>query len=128
MELLIGFVLVILAGLGTGTAAWPLKKIKEFRFEQYLFVFAFTGLIFFPWLVVLFNVPDLHSVIAGVGIKPLLIHEHPDTFEEMILLAESTLLKRGFVKSGDKILFLAGIPAHQAGGTNFVKIHTVIGE
>ncbi len=73
MELLIGFLLVILAGLGTGTAAWPLKKIKGFRFEQYLFVFAFTGLIFFPWLVVLFNVPDIPSVIAGAGLKPLLI-------------------------------------------------------
>lgn len=73
MEILFGFVLVILAGLGTGTAAWPLKKIKDLHFEQYLFVFAFTALLLFPWLVVLFNVPDLASVIKGVGLKPLLI-------------------------------------------------------
>ncbi len=73
MEILFGFVLVILAGLGTGTAAWPLKKIKDLHFEQYLFVFAFTALILFPWLVVLFNVPDLAAVIKGAGLKPLLI-------------------------------------------------------
>jgi len=73
MEILIGFVLVILAGLGTGTAAWPLKKIKDFHFEQYLFVFAFTGLFLFPWIIVLLYVPDLVSVITGVGLKPLLI-------------------------------------------------------
>ncbi|MEI6901478.1 MAG: hypothetical protein WCL00_16505, partial [Bacteroidota bacterium] len=66
MELIIGFVLLILAGLGTGTAAWPFKKVKDLHFEQYLFVFGFTGLILFPWLVVLFNVPDLSSVISGV--------------------------------------------------------------
>ena len=73
MEILIGFVLVILAGLGTGTGAWPLKKIKELHFEQYLFVFAFTGLICLPWLIVFLNVPDLSEVIARVGLKQLLI-------------------------------------------------------
>jgi L-rhamnose-H+ transport protein len=36
-------------------------------------VFAFIGLMLFPWLVVWFNVPDLSSVISGVGLKPLLI-------------------------------------------------------
>ncbi len=73
MEIVFGFVLVILAGLGVGSGAWPVKIIKDFRFEQYLFVFALTGLILFPWLVVLFNVPDLVAVIHGTGLKPLLI-------------------------------------------------------
>ena len=43
MEILIGLVLVVLAGLGTGTVAWPMKKIKELHFEQYLFVFMLRG-------------------------------------------------------------------------------------
>ena len=66
-----------------------------------------------------------HTLNLLWGIKPLLIHEHPDSFEELVMLAESTLLTRHFAKKGDKILFLGGVPAHQAGGTNFIKIHTL---
>ena len=73
MEILIGLVLVVLAGLGTGTAAWPMKKIKELHFEQYLFVFMLTGIIIYPWLVVAVEIPDLGGVIKTVGLKPLLI-------------------------------------------------------
>lgn len=73
MEIIIGFVLVVIAGLGTGTAGWPFKKIKDLHFEPFLFVFAITGLILLPWLVVLFFVPDPMSVIAAVGLKQLLI-------------------------------------------------------
>jgi hypothetical protein len=73
MEILIGLVLVVIAGLGTGTAGWPFKTIKDLHFEPFLFVFALTGLILLPWLVVLFFVPDLATVIAAVGLKQLLI-------------------------------------------------------
>lgn len=73
MDILIGLVLVVLAGLGTGTAAWPMKKIKELHFEQYLFVFMFTGIIVYPWLVVVFNIPDIGAIIKTVGLKTLLI-------------------------------------------------------
>lgn len=73
IEILIGLVIVALAGLGTGTAAWPVKKIKQFHFAQYLFVFMFSGIIFYPWVVVLFKVPNLGDIIETVGIKELLI-------------------------------------------------------
>jgi pyruvate kinase len=66
-----------------------------------------------------------HGLNLLWGIKPLLVNEHPDSFEKMVMLAETTLVTRNFVKKGDKILFLGGIPAHQVGGTNFIKIHTV---
>ncbi len=66
-----------------------------------------------------------HALNLLWGIKPFLIDEHPDSFEEMVALSESILLTRNFAKTGDKILFLGGVPAHQAGGTNFVKIHTL---
>jgi hypothetical protein len=71
--IVIGFVLVILAGLGTGTAGWPFKRIKDLHFEQFLFVFALTGFLLFPWLVVVCFVPDPVSVIAAVGLKQLLL-------------------------------------------------------
>ena len=73
MEIVFGLMLVTLAGLGTGTSAWPMKIIKDFHFEQYLFVFMLTGLIIYPWLIVLLNVPDFTDVIRTVGWKPLII-------------------------------------------------------
>ena len=73
MEFIGGLMLVIFAGLGTGTVAWPMKKIKDLHFEQYLFVFMFTAIIAYPWLVVLINVPDVLAVIHTVGLKSLLL-------------------------------------------------------
>lgn len=73
MEIIIGLILVTLAGLGTGTVAWPMKKIKDLHFEQYLFVFMFTGIVVYPWIMVLTNVPDPIEIIRTVGVKPLLI-------------------------------------------------------
>ena len=73
MEIMYGLLLVTLAGLGTGTSAWPIKKIKKLHFEQYLFVFMFTGIIVYPWVVVFFNVPDISTVMKDVGWKPLIV-------------------------------------------------------
>ena len=73
MEVLFGLLLVILAGLGTGTAAWPIKKIKHLHFEQYLLVLMFTGIILYPWLVVLFSIPDPVEIVSKVGLQTLLI-------------------------------------------------------
>ncbi len=50
-----------------------MKKIKDVRFEQYLFVFMFTAIIVYPWLVVWLFVPDPIAIIRQVGWKPLLI-------------------------------------------------------
>lgn len=66
-----------------------------------------------------------HSLNLLWGINPVLIHEHPDTFEDMVSLCESTLMEKNMVRSGDKIIVMGGVPAHQSGGTNFIKIHTV---
>ncbi|MCX6221534.1 MAG: hypothetical protein NTZ69_11160 [Bacteroidia bacterium] len=73
MEIIMGLVLVTLAGLGTGTVAWPMKKIKDLHFEQYLFVFMFSAVLLVPWIVTLINVPDLGGIVMSVGFKPLLI-------------------------------------------------------
>lgn len=73
MEIIIGLILVTVAGLGTGSVAWPMKKIKDLHFEQYLFVFMLTGILVYPWIVVLINIPDPIAIVSAVGIKPLLI-------------------------------------------------------
>lgn len=66
-----------------------------------------------------------HGLNLLWGIKPILIDDHPSTFEDMVTMAEQNLLKRHLAKPGDKILLLGGIPAHEAGGTNFIKVHTI---
>ncbi len=66
-----------------------------------------------------------HALNLLWGIRPILIEDHPDTFEEMASMAEKNLSVRNLAKPGDKILLLGGIPAHEAGGTNFIKVHTL---
>jgi pyruvate kinase len=66
-----------------------------------------------------------HALNLLWGIKPLLVRDQADTFEGLVEVAEATLRQRQLVASGDKIVVLGGIPARQARGTNFVKIHTV---
>jgi pyruvate kinase len=59
------------------------------------------------------------------GIEPVLIDEHPDTFEQMTDIVELHLTKRKLARTGDRVVILGGIPAHQRGGTNFLKIHVI---
>ena len=66
-----------------------------------------------------------HALNLLWGVKPILIEEHPDTFEEMGIVAGKNLLAHNLAMAGDKILLLGGIPAHEAGGTNFIKVHTI---
>ena len=73
MEIIIGLVFVTLAGFGTGAGAWPMKVIKDFHFEQYLFFSMLLAIVIYPWFIVLINVPDPVMVIKTVGFKTLLI-------------------------------------------------------
>jgi len=67
-----------------------------------------------------------HGLNLLWGVHPILINDHPDSFEQIITLAEQTLKERSLISPGDRMLILGGIPAHRPGGTNFVKIHRVI--
>ena len=73
MGIIIGLIFVTLAGFGTGAGAWPMKIIKDFHFEQYLFFSMLLAIVIYPWFIVLINVPDPIQVIKTVGFKPLLI-------------------------------------------------------
>jgi len=48
-----------------------------------------------------------------------------ETFEELILLAETALRQRGLIATGERVVVVGGIPARQPRGTNFLKVHTV---
>ena len=65
-----------------------------------------------------------HQLNLVWGIKPLLIEQEADSFEEVMTQVEDCLTERQLVTSGDRVLIMGGIPMHQAGGTNFLKLHT----
>ncbi len=71
MELYAGILLVAVAGLGTGTIAWPMKLMRRLQFEHYWFVGMLVGLVILPWLVVLVAVHDPFGAYAEVGWQPL---------------------------------------------------------
>ena len=66
-----------------------------------------------------------HSLNLFWGLKPLLIEGIPETFEALVQQAESALLKLQLVSPGNKILVVGGLPAGEARGSNFIKIHAV---
>jgi pyruvate kinase len=67
-----------------------------------------------------------HGLNLLWGIKPLLVKETPQTYEGLVQLTEKVLLKKKLACTGDKILVVGGIPAGEPGGTNFIKIHTIL--
>jgi L-rhamnose-H+ transport protein len=71
-DLLLGILLVTLAGIGTGTLAWPMKLMRKLEFEHYWFLAMLLGLIIIPWTFVAITVPDFLGAYADVGWRPLL--------------------------------------------------------
>ena len=73
METFLGVTLVMIAGLGTGSIAWPMKIMRRLEFEHYWFVGMLAGLIIVPWSIVLVGCPNALEAYAEVGWKPLMI-------------------------------------------------------
>jgi pyruvate kinase len=66
-----------------------------------------------------------HQLNLVWGVKPLLIEREVDTFEEAVRQAEFYLVEHQLAIPGDRILIMGGIPMRTAGGTNFLKVHTM---
>ena len=73
MNAWMGIFLVVLAGLGTGTMAWPMKLMRRLSFEHYWFLGMLVSLVLAPWAVVLCCVPRPWEVYAEVGWRPILL-------------------------------------------------------
>ena len=69
---LLGIMFVVLAGLGTGTVMWPMKRMKRLQFEHYWFVAMLTGLVILPWAFVIVRIPHPFAAYAKVGWEPIL--------------------------------------------------------
>ena len=73
MTTILGILLVMAAGIGTGTIMWPMKMMRRLQFEHYWFVAMLSGLVIVPWVYVLATVPDALAAYATVGWKSLLL-------------------------------------------------------
>ena len=71
------------------------------------------------------NLKIYHRLNLIWGVKPILLEREVETFEELTTQAQTYLLAKNLAESGDKILIMGGIPTQIAGGTNFLKIHTL---
>ena len=69
---ILGILLVVLAGLGTGTGMWPMKLMKRLQFEHFWFVAMLLGLVILPWTIVFIRIPDPIAAYSQVGWEPLL--------------------------------------------------------
>jgi len=70
---LTGLLLVALAGLGTGTSAWPFKRVPGLHFGVFLFVFMLTGVILIPWTFLLTGISSLGRLLEDIGYRQLLL-------------------------------------------------------
>lgn len=59
------------------------------------------------------------------GVRPILLQNVQDDLINVMTQVEADLIRRNFAAPGDKVLVMGGIPFGKAGGTNFLKIHTI---
>jgi L-rhamnose-H+ transport protein len=70
-----GYLLVISAGILQGAFVFPMKFTKKWVWEDIWLVFATTGYLIFPWLIALFTIPHLFSILAATSARSLLLVE-----------------------------------------------------
>lgn len=65
MNLVIGFLLVLAAGLLQGTFILPMTLVKEWSWEQTWAAFSFFGMFVFNWIITLAFVPNILAVYSS---------------------------------------------------------------
>jgi len=71
MHVLSGILVVLLAGIISGSGAWPMKLMRAYRFEHWWFVGMLSGLIVFPWLVAVSFCPNLLAALKSVPLETI---------------------------------------------------------
>jgi pyruvate kinase len=78
-----------------------------------------------PTIAFTTNIKVYHRLNLIWGVIPILIDREVESFEDLVKQAETNLIQRNLVSSGDLILIMAGIPTQRSKGTNFLKIHKI---
>ncbi len=64
--MLLGVLVVVIAGLIQGSGGWPIKVMKKFGYEQWAFIGMLGGLIIIPWAVTLLFCPRAFEAYGSV--------------------------------------------------------------
>ena len=70
------------------------------------------------------NAEVLRKTALYSGVVPLLVSPGRDT-DEMVANATAAALRSGFVREGDRVVIVAGVPVGRPGQTNLLKVETV---
>jgi L-rhamnose-H+ transport protein len=68
-----GYLLVIAAGILQGAFMLPMKSTKKWAWENTWFVYASTGYLIWPWLLVLLTIPHPVAVLATTSMHSLVV-------------------------------------------------------
>ena len=60
----VGTGLIIVGSVLNGLWAYPMKCVKDWRWENIWFLFGLFGLVILPWVVALLTVPGLFTIYA----------------------------------------------------------------
>jgi L-rhamnose-H+ transport protein len=67
-----GIEVVVFAAILNGSFAAPIKRMTGWQWENSWLLFAFSGLLVFPWIVTFATVPNLMNVFAGASFAILI--------------------------------------------------------
>lgn len=65
MALVVGFVLVLLAGLLQGSFILPMTLVRKWAWEHTWATFSLLGMIVFNWIIILILVPNIFAIYSG---------------------------------------------------------------
>jgi len=86
---MLGLGLVVAAGVLVGTAPWPVKVMREFKYEHWAFVAMLTCMFIVPWVVTLALFPNAPAAYAAV---PKAVFLKASLFSASAGLANATAL------------------------------------
>jgi pyruvate kinase len=66
----------------------------------------------------------VRRLLVNYGVTPILAPSALTT-DEMLGQMDTLLVEQGWLKHGDKVVFVAGQPVGRAGSTNLMKLHKV---
>ena len=67
-----GLAVVVLSGLVMGTSPWPLKLMRQFKYEHFAFVSMLFALVVMPWTITLLKCPDTWAAYRAVPAEILI--------------------------------------------------------
>jgi pyruvate kinase len=70
------------------------------------------------------SMDTVRRLLVNYGVMPILAPEVTTT-DGMLEQIDTLLVQKGFLKAGDKVVFVAGQPIGRAGSTNLMKLHRV---